>query len=104
MASTANKIGTYTLAVLAKRHGVSFYVVAPTSTVDLGLDNGEKIPIEEREEGEVLSPYGCRLAPEGARAWNPAFDVTPAELITAIVTERGVIKPPYHETLPETLA
>jgi len=101
---TANKIGTYTLAVLAKRHGVPFYVVAPTSTVDLGLENGEKIPIEEREEGEVLSPYGCRLAPEGARAWNPAFDVTPAELITAIVTERGVIKPPYHETLPETLA
>ncbi len=101
---TANKIGTYTLAVLAKRHGVPFYVVAPTSTVDLDLENGEKIPIEEREEGEVLSPYGCRLAPEGARAWNPAFDVTPAELITAIVTERGVIKPPYHETIPETLA
>ncbi len=101
---TANKIGTYTLAVLAKRHGVPFYVVAPTSTVDLDLENGEKIPIEERGEGEVLSPYGCRLAPEGARAWNPAFDVTPAELITAIVTERGVIKPPYHETIPEALA
>ncbi|HIP99868.1 TPA: S-methyl-5-thioribose-1-phosphate isomerase [Candidatus Bipolaricaulota bacterium] len=101
---TANKIGTYTLAVLARRHGVPFYVVAPTSTVDPDLEEGGKIPIEERGEAEVLSPYGCRLAPEGARAWNPAFDVTPAGLITAIVTERGVISPPYHETLSQGLA
>lgn len=101
---TANKIGTYTLAVLAQRHQVPFYVVAPTSTVDLDLESGEGIPIEERGEDEVLAPYGCRLAPPGTRAWNPAFDVTPAELITAIVTERGVIKPPYHETIPQSLA
>ncbi|HDI11110.1 MAG TPA: S-methyl-5-thioribose-1-phosphate isomerase [Candidatus Acetothermia bacterium] len=101
---TANKIGTYALAVLAQRHGIPFYVVAPTSTVDLSLPNGEGIPIEEREETEVLVPYGCRLAPEGARAWNPAFDVTPGELISAIVTEMGVITPPYHETLPAALA
>lgn len=101
---TANKIGTYTLAVLARRHGIPFYVVAPTSTVDLELGSGREIPIEERGEEEVLAPYGCRLAPEGARAWNPAFDVTPAELITAIVTERGVLKPPYHETIPQSLA
>lgn len=101
---TANKIGTYTLAVLANRHGVPFYVVAPSSTVDLELPSGEGIPIEERGEEEVLAACGCRFAPEGARAWNPAFDVTPAELITAIVTERGVIRPPYHETLPAALA
>jgi len=101
---TANKIGTYPLAVLAREHGIPFYVVAPTSTVDLSLPNGEGIPIEEREETEVLVPYGCRLAPEGARAWNPAFDVTPGELISAIVTEMGVITPPYHETLPAALA
>jgi len=101
---TANKIGTYALAVLARRHGIPFYVVAPTSTVDLDLERGEGIPIEERGEEEVLAPFGMRIAPEGARAWNPAFDVTPAELITAIVTERGVIRPPYHETIPQALA
>lgn len=100
---TANKIGTYTLAVLAQRHGVPFYVVAPTSTVDLELETGDRIPIEERGEEEVLAPYGCRLAPEGARAWNPAFDVTPAELITAIVTERGVLRPPYRKTIVDLL-
>ncbi|HEC63193.1 MAG TPA: S-methyl-5-thioribose-1-phosphate isomerase, partial [Candidatus Acetothermia bacterium] len=101
---TANKIGTYTLAVLARRHEIPFYVVAPTSTVDLDLESGEQIPIEQRGEEEVLTPYGCRLAPEEAGAWNPAFDVTPAELITAVVTERGVIEPPYHETIPGSLA
>ena len=101
---TANKIGTYTLAVLARRHEIPFYVVAPTSTVDLDLESGEQIPIEQRGEEEVLTPYGCRLAPEEAGTWNPAFDVTPAELITAVVTERGVIEPPYHETIPGSLA
>ncbi|MGY4707302.1 S-methyl-5-thioribose-1-phosphate isomerase [Candidatus Bipolaricaulota sp. J31] len=96
---TANKIGTYPLAVLAARHGVPFYVVAPTSTIDPTLHGGGEIPIEERDEEEVLAPYGMRFAPEGARAWNPAFDVTPAELITAIVTERGVLRPPYDRAI-----
>ncbi len=96
---TANKIGTYPLAVLAARHGVPFYVVAPTSTIDPALRSGGEIPIEERDEEEVLVPYGARFAPEGARAWNPAFDVTPAELITAIVTERGILRPPYERSI-----
>lgn len=93
---TANKIGTYTLAVLAHRHGIPLYVVAPTSTLDLDLEDGAGITIEERAEEEVLAPFGVRFAPEGARAWNPAFDVTPAELIAAIVTEQGVFTPPYR--------
>ncbi|MGC9530526.1 MAG: S-methyl-5-thioribose-1-phosphate isomerase [Candidatus Bipolaricaulaceae bacterium] len=101
---TANKIGTYTLAILAQRHGVPFYVVAPTSTVDLELESGKEIPIEEREEGEILRPYGWPVGPAGARAWNPAFDVTPAELVTALVTERGVLTPPYRETIPAAVA
>ena len=88
--NTANKIGTYPLAVLAARHEVPFYVVAPTSTVDLGTPTGAKIPIEERDPGEVSSRF---------RARNPAFDVTPAELISAIVTEHGVHRAPYSETL-----
>lgn len=100
----ANKIGTYSLACLASHHGVPFYVVAPTSTVDVNAVSGQHIPIEERDENEVLRVLGARMAPEGARAWNPAFDVTPAELITAIVTERGVIRAPYHETIPQAVA
>jgi methylthioribose-1-phosphate isomerase len=91
---TANKIGTYALAVAAKHHGIPMYVVAPTSTIDPATPSGASIPIEERAEDEVLSLRGVRLAPEGARAWNPAFDVTPAELITAVVTEAGVHRPP----------
>ena len=91
---TANKIGTYALAVAAKRHGIPMYVVAPTSTVDPATASGASIPIEERAEDEVLAVRGVRLAPSGASAWNPAFDVTPAELITAIVTETGVHRPP----------
>jgi methylthioribose-1-phosphate isomerase len=87
---TANKIGTYPLAVLAARHEVPFYVVAPTSTVDLTIARGDEIPIEEREPAEVSARFP---------AWNPAFDVTPAELITAIVTEHGVHRAPYVETL-----
>ncbi len=100
----ANKVGTYVLAVLAQRHGVPFYVVAPSSSFDLALPSGEAIPIEERAEEEVLEPYGCRFAPPGARAWNPAFDLTPAELVTAFVTEKGVIRPPYVHTIPATLS
>lgn len=96
----ANKIGTYPLAVLAQRHRVPFYCVAPCSSVDPSLGTGKKIPIEERAEEEVLGP----AAPAGARAWNPAFDVTPGELITAIVTERGVLRPPYDQSLPQVLA
>ena len=90
---TANKIGTYGLAVLAEAHGVPFFVAAPSSTFDLRLDTGEDIPIEERAAAEVLRPLGVQAAPEKARAYNPAFDVTPARLITAIITERGVIRP-----------
>ena len=89
----ANKIGTYALAVLARAHGVPFYVAAPSSTFDLRIDSGADIPIEERAAAEVLAPLGVPAAPEGARAFNPAFDVTPAHLVTALVTERGVIRP-----------
>ena len=92
---TANKIGTYALAIVARHHGVPFYVVAPSSTVDLALADGAGIPIEQRAPEEVSEPEGHRIAPAGTAAWNPAFDVTPAALITAIVTERGVHRPPY---------
>jgi methylthioribose-1-phosphate isomerase len=90
----ANKIGTYGLAVLARHHGVRFMVVAPTSTVDLAVPDGESIPIETRSPDEVLGCGGHRVAAEGAGAWNPAFDVTPAALIDALVTERGVVLHP----------
>lgn len=89
----ANKIGTYALALAARAHGVPFYVCAPTSTVDLACPDGGAIPIEQRSADEVLAPRGQRWAPEGVGAWNPAFDVTPAALITAIITERGVHQP-----------
>jgi len=101
---TANKIGTYTLAVLAHRHRIPFYAVAPTSTVDLAVATGAEIPIEERDEDEVLCLLDRRVAPPGAHAWNLAFDVAPADLITAIVTERGVIRAPYHETIRQAMA
>ncbi len=90
---TANKIGTYGLAVLAAAHGVPFYVAAPSSTFDLSIADGTEIPIEERAAAEVTSPWGQPVAPAGAAAFNPAFDVTPARLIRGIVTERGVISP-----------
>ena len=96
----ANKIGTYTLAVLAREHGLPFYVAAPFSTVDLSTASGAEIPIEERAPEEVTHLAGTRTAPEGVGVWNPAFDVTPARLVTAIVTDRGVVRPPYGETLP----
>jgi methylthioribose-1-phosphate isomerase len=95
---TANKIGTYPMAVLAHEHKVPFYVAAPTSTLDLSIPSGEHIPIEERSPEEVTHLRGVRIAPDVPVA-NPAFDVTPARLITAIITERGVARPPYTESL-----
>ena len=92
---TANKVGTYTLAVLAARHGVPFYVCAPTSSVDLGTPDGSWIAIEQRPDDEVLEVRGVRIAPSGTAVRNPAFDVTPAELISGIVTEEGVLRQPY---------
>lgn len=96
---TANKIGTYPLALLAREHGRPFYVAAPTSSIDLALPAGEDIPIEERPVEEVTTLGGRRIAPEGVVAANPAFDVTPSAFITAIITERGVARPPYNESL-----
>ena len=96
---TANKIGTYMVAVLARQHSVPFYVAAPVSTVDLSLPTGEQIPIEERDPREVTHIRQERLAPEGVSVRNPAFDVTPADLIAAIITDRGVARPPYMESL-----
>src|SRR5271165_867006 len=92
----ANKIGTYMVAVLAKENGVPFYVAAPISTVDLTLPDGTHIPIEERGPQEVTHVYGVRMAPEGTEVRNPAFDVTPHRYVSAIVTERGVARPPYN--------
>lgn len=89
-----NKIGTYTLAVLANQHGIPFYVAAPMSTVDPKLENGDYAPIEFRSGEEVVTVYGRRIAPEGVEALNPAFDVTPSKFVTAIITERGVFKVP----------
>jgi methylthioribose-1-phosphate isomerase len=96
---TANKIGTYMTAVVARRHGARFMVVAPTTTIDMNTPNGDAIPIETRAEKEVLEFAGQRVAPDGMRAWNPAFDVTPAELIDAIVTEKGVVERPTVEKM-----
>jgi methylthioribose-1-phosphate isomerase len=95
----ANKIGTYTVAVLAKEHGIPFYVAAPISTVDLETPDGSKIPIEQRNAAEVTTIAGKRMTPEGVQIENPAFDVTPAKYVTAIVTERGIAKAPYQESL-----
>jgi len=100
---TANKIGTYPLAVLAARHDVPFYVIAPTSTIDPEIESSEEIPIEERDSREVLQIDEVQLAPAGARARNPVFDVTPHELITAIVTEHGVLRPPLEEAIHDLL-
>ncbi|RLB03944.1 MAG: S-methyl-5-thioribose-1-phosphate isomerase [Deltaproteobacteria bacterium] len=95
----ANKIGTYTLAVLAKENDIPFYVAAPLSTFDQSINRGEEIPIEERGEEEVIAPWGKRIAPMGIGVRNPAFDITPHRYVTAIVTERGVIRAPFKETL-----
>jgi methylthioribose-1-phosphate isomerase len=100
----ANKIGTYPLAVLAHRHQVPFYVVAPYSTLDMSLASGDEIPIELRDGSEVTHLAGQAVAPEGVDGFNPAFDVTPHELVSAIVTEVGVLRPPYRETLGRSYA
>ncbi len=96
---TANKIGTYALAVLASHHGIPLYVAAPRSSFDFALESGGGIPIEERDPREVTSFGGARIAEESAQVFNPAFDVTPRHLITAFVTEFGVVRPPYHESI-----
>lgn len=95
----ANKIGTYTVAVLARRHNIPFIVAAPVSTIDFRIPTGEDIPIEERDPVEVMGYGSERWAPEGVKIYNPAFDVTPAELVTAIVTEKGVLAPPYPQAI-----
>jgi methylthioribose-1-phosphate isomerase len=96
----ANKVGTYSLAVLAKENNVPFYVAAPISTLDLTLPNGDQIPIEQRPSTEVTEVFGVRIAPEDTAVQNPAFDVTPARYVTGIITEKGVARPPYEESLP----
>src|SRR5215510_10838608 len=96
---TANKIGTYGVAVLAREHQIPFYVAAPLSTIDLNTPDGQHIPIEERNAREVTHVGGSQVAPEGAQIWNPAFDVTPHHLIAGIITERGIFRAPYVESL-----
>jgi methylthioribose-1-phosphate isomerase len=100
----ANKIGTYGVAVLAKHHGIPFYVVAPSSTVDLATSDGSHIPIEERKSEEVTAFFGTNTAPRGIQVFNPAFDVTPHDLVGAIITERGIHRMPYIESLAKALA
>lgn len=95
----ANKIGTYSVAVLARAHGIPFYVACPLSTIDLNTPTGEQIPIEERQEEEITHSYGKRTAPKGIKVYNPAFDITPNEYVSAIITERGIVYPPYQENL-----
>lgn len=101
---TANKIGTYSLAVLAGRHKVPFYVAAPSSTFDLSLADGSKIPIEMRADDEISRSFASRIVPDGVGCYNPAFDVTPADLIRGIITERGLISPVCPEKIREVLA
>jgi methylthioribose-1-phosphate isomerase len=101
---TANKIGTYGLAVLSKSHGIPFYVAAPTSTLDLSLVSGEEIPIEERSVAEVTHFRGFPVAPKGVKALNPAFDVTPHSLIHGIITEKGIIRKPFRKNLRKIFA
>jgi methylthioribose-1-phosphate isomerase len=101
---TANKIGTYTVALLAREHGIPFYVAAPLSTVDLGTPDGAHIPIEERAIREVTHVGGSQMAPDGASVWNPAFDVTPHHLIAGIITERGIVRAPYLDSLRRACA
>jgi methylthioribose-1-phosphate isomerase len=96
---TANKIGTYTLAVLAKENRLPFYVASPTTTLDPTLKSGREIPIEQRSPAEVTHIQGVSLAPEGTPVQNPAFDITPAKYITALITERGIIREPFPEGL-----
>jgi methylthioribose-1-phosphate isomerase len=95
----ANKIGTYTVAMMASAHGIPFYVAAPLSTIDLATASGDDIPIEQRNAREITHLGPTRLAPDGASVWNPAFDVTPARLVAGIITERGIARPDYTESL-----
>ena len=95
----ANKIGTYTVAILAKEHGIPFYVAAPISTVDLACPDGSKIPIEQRNAREVTHIAGKQMVPDGVGVENPAFDVTPAKYVAAIITEKGIARAPYDESL-----
>ncbi len=97
----ANKIGTYTVAVLAKEHGIPFYVAAPISTVDLATPDGSKIPIEQRDKKEVTHIAGKQMVPDGVEIENPAFDVTPAKYVAAIITEKGIARAPYEQSLAE---
>ncbi|MBI3411693.1 MAG: S-methyl-5-thioribose-1-phosphate isomerase [Planctomycetes bacterium] len=96
---TANKIGTYGVALLARAHGIPFYVAAPSSTFDLSLSSGDQIPIENRDGREITHAFGRQTAPEGVKVYNPAFDVTPAELIAGIITEKGIIRPVTNESI-----
>jgi methylthioribose-1-phosphate isomerase len=100
---TANKIGTYSVAVLAAAHGIPFYIAAPTSTFDLSLDSGESIPIEQRDPREITHGFGRQTAPDGIDVYNPAFDVTPARLIKAIICEHGVIDPVTRDRIAEVV-
>jgi methylthioribose-1-phosphate isomerase len=95
----ANKIGTYSVAVLAKAHNIPFYVACPLSTIDLNTPSGDQIPIEERHEDEITQGFGKRTAPKGVKVYNPAFDITPHSYVTAVITEKGVVYPPYAENL-----
>jgi methylthioribose-1-phosphate isomerase len=96
---TANKIGTYSLAVLAKEHGIPFYVAAPLSTIDTAVKTGAEIPIEERSSSEITHWRGVQTAPNKMKVYNPAFDVTPARFISAIITEKGILKKPYLKSI-----
>ena len=95
----ANKIGTYSLAVLARHHGIPFYTALPSSTIDLSIPDGSHIPVEQRDGQEVACFAGLQTGPLGVQTWNPAFDVTPHDLLTAIITERGVLRPPFDRKL-----
>jgi methylthioribose-1-phosphate isomerase len=95
----ANKIGTYSVAVLAKAHNIPFYVACPLSTIDLSTPTGADIPIEERSPDEITSGFGRQIAPRGVAVYNPAFDITPHEFVTAIITEKGIVKPSYSKNL-----
>src|SRR5205823_11481519 len=101
---TANKIGTYGVALLAQAHGIPFYVAAPSSTFDLSLPTGDRIPIEQRDAREITHGLGKQVAPDGVKVYNPAFDVTPAHLIAGIVTERGLIQPVSEAAIRATVA
>jgi methylthioribose-1-phosphate isomerase len=100
---TANKIGTYGVALAARSHGIPFYVAAPSSTFDLTLDSGDRIPIEERDPREITHGFGTQTGPEGIDVYNPAFDVTPAEMIEAFITEKGILRPVDRETIARHL-